>query len=159
MIYSLIVQLSQQAVQPPTGLDELYQASMKAAQRPLISSALVLLKEIIKGIPQVYIVLDALDECTDRQELLVAVKAIADGSCENLHILLTSRTEKNIEDSIKQYIGRTEMICLESDLVGMDIQAYIQRRLLQDVKFEKWRKDVQIMKQIEDTLGQRAQGM
>ena len=59
------------------------------------------LRDILDGFPQVYIMIDALDECTDREKTLNWVnKLISDTNCKptNLHIVVTSRPEKDINE-------------------------------------------------------------
>jgi hypothetical protein len=51
------------------------------------------------------------------------------------------------------------MICLQHTLVDTDIRTYIQQRLLNDNKLEKWRKENKIREEIETVLIKGAHGM
>jgi len=50
---------------------------------------------------ETYLVVDTLDECVERQDLLATVEELTGWKDTNLHILTTSRREKDIEESIE----------------------------------------------------------
>ena len=59
------------------------------------------LRDILDRFLNVYIMIDALDECTDREKTLNwAYKLISDTNCKaaNLHIVVTSRPERDIHE-------------------------------------------------------------
>ena len=59
------------------------------------------LRDILDRFSQAYIVIDALDECVDREKTLNwANKLISDTNCKaaNLHIVVTSRPERDIHE-------------------------------------------------------------
>jgi hypothetical protein len=51
---------------------------------------------MIQAFDETFIILDALDECKGRQELLENIDEIGKWKTEKLHILCTSRREKDI---------------------------------------------------------------
>ena len=60
-----------------------------------------ILRDILDRFSNAYIMIDALDECTDREKTLKwANKLISDTNCKaaNLHIVVTSRPERDIHD-------------------------------------------------------------
>jgi transcriptional regulator of met regulon len=116
------------------------------------------LRSLIQEFPQVYVTLDALDECEDREELIRVLKAIAGWNLQNLHLLVTSRKERDIEIGLETFIKRPDMICLQTDLVDLDIRAYVQQRLTDDGDLRKWQKDG-IRQEIEDALMKGSRGM
>jgi hypothetical protein len=81
---------------------------------------------------ETYIILDALDECRERQELLDDIETFAEWRTERLHILATSRREKEIEERIEPLIHDQGRICIQSALVNDDIRAYTHERLQTD---------------------------
>jgi len=117
------------------------------------------LKSIIQELPQVYILLDALDESAQRVELMEMLKAIAGWQLQNLHLLVTSRKERDIKSSLDSIVGSGNQICLESALVDKDIQRYIQQRLSTDESLYKWKKDNIVRQEIEAKLKEGAHGM
>jgi hypothetical protein len=76
-----------------------------------------------------------------------------------LHLLVTSRKERDIENSLESFVGRQNTICLQNELVDKDIQRYVRQRLSNDERLKKWQKDPAIGKEIETALMKGAQGM
>jgi hypothetical protein len=69
-------------------------------QQPSVNQLQNTLRDILDGFLQAYIVIDALDECTDRELTLVWVNKLisdTDRAVETLHIMVTSRPERDIE--------------------------------------------------------------
>ena len=70
-------------------------------QQPSDEQLQNVLRDILDNFSRVYIVIDALDECTDRKKTLNWVnKLISDTNrkASNLHIMVTSRPEIDIHD-------------------------------------------------------------
>jgi type III secretory pathway component EscV len=107
----------------------------------------------------VYIVLDALDECTQRQELVDVLETMAGWQLGNVHLLMTSRKERDIESSLESYVKEEDTICLQRDVVDKDIQRYVQQRLSDDKTLTKWNKDTAVRQEIEAALMHGARGM
>ncbi len=63
-------------------------------------------------------ILDALDECKERQELLTDIDEIAGWKNRKLHMLATSRRENDIEESLEPLVNDQEKICIQSALVN-----------------------------------------
>jgi hypothetical protein len=161
MVSSLICQLSQQSVKSPPALEAVFASYGKGGggEPPPLHAALEVLREMILVFPQTYFVLDALDECADRKTLIATLRSIAAWKIETLHLLVTSRKEKDIADSLERFVDYNSIICLQSKLVDPDIQTYVRQRLSDDPKLEKWRKDDKIHEEIETTLSKGAHGM
>ncbi|KAJ6547770.1 hypothetical protein DFH09DRAFT_1170518 [Mycena vulgaris] len=92
---SLVTQLSAQEPSPDQKLNALWVSYARGQHLPsdseLIAKALIpILGEFADP---VYIVLDALDECSERDQLLNAIGKIVDADLPNVHLLLTSRPE------------------------------------------------------------------
>jgi hypothetical protein len=107
----------------------------------------------------VYVVLDALDECAQRLELMDMLEAVAGWQLNNLHLLMTSRKERDIERSLEEYIREEDAMCLQRDVVDKDIQRYVQQRLRDDKGLAKWNKDASVREEIEEALMHGACGM
>ena len=70
-------------------------------QQPSDEQLQNVLRDILDGFSQAYIMIDALDECTDREKTLNWVnKLISDTNrkAANLHIVVTSRPERDINE-------------------------------------------------------------
>lgn len=158
MLRSLICQLSQQCVQIPVGLDT-FLSSYENGRQPPQHALLELMQQIIRGLPQSYIILDALDECKDCAELMNVLEAIAGWQLENLHTLMTSRRERDIESFLECFIEKQNIIGLQSQVVDKDIQSYVRHRLSNDKSLSKWKKDSTVVQEIETALMNGAHGM
>jgi hypothetical protein len=160
MVSSLISQLSEQSIKPPTALEALFASYGKGGEtHPPLHATLEVLREMILAFPQTYFVLDALDECANRKSLLATLGSIVAWKIETLHLLMTSRKEKDIADSLERFVDYNATICLQSELVDPDIQTYVHRRLSDDQALKKWRKDDIIRKEIENTISKGSHGM
>lgn len=82
-----------------------------------------------------YVILDALDECTDREELLPFIREVTASKLQDLHIMATSRWEKDIEDELSPVADHN--INIQSAIVDEDIPDYIRDRLATDTKLKK----------------------
>lgn len=115
----------------------------------------MLLQQMVKTFNRTYILLDALDECTDRKALLEFIKAVMDWNIDSLHLLATSRKENDITKSLEPSV--TCQLCVQSALVDADIRMYVLEKLSNDPVLKRWPFDVQ--KEIEDALTKGANGM
>ncbi|KAI9820909.1 MAG: hypothetical protein M1826_000823 [Phylliscum demangeonii] len=75
-----------------------------------------------EGFSQTYIIVDALDECSDWDELLDVMQEIVEWKMSSLHLLVTSRKEKKIEDRF--HALQPVLIPLQSRQVDGDIRLY-----------------------------------
>ncbi|KAI9778079.1 MAG: hypothetical protein M1839_008383 [Geoglossum umbratile] len=104
---------------------------------PSVSSLLAALSAVLVGFQRVHLVLDALDESTNRENLMeVLLKISTDTSFSKLRILVTSRKELDIERS---FSGISTVVSLSHNRwVNDDIRVYIQNRLCHDEKLSRW---------------------
>ena len=159
MLRSLICQLLQQSVKVPEALDVLFSSCDDGQRQPSVHLLLEITQKIIQEFPQVYIVLDALDECTQCAQLMGIIETIARWQLQNLHLLVTSRRERDIESSLEGFISKENRISLESRLVDEDIRRFVRQRLSDDKSLRKWEKDATIRQEIETILMEGAHGM
>ena len=159
MIRSLIVQLFAQYVNIPPVLESLYSSCTNGERQPAYDSLLSTLHVMMRDFSHTYLVLDALDECSKRKELLLCIEELAGWRDLNLHILITSRREKDIEDSMELFVDDQRRICIQSALVDSDIRTYIHSRLQVDRDLRRWRNAPKVQQEIKDTLMGKADGM
>jgi hypothetical protein len=159
MVRSLLCQLSQQSIKIPATLDALFSSCDSGQRQPSIHALMNALQSMIQDLPQTYIVLDALDECAQRAELMEMFETMVGWKVPNLHLLATSRRERDIESSLEGFVDGENRICLQSAVVDKDIQRYVRQRLSDDKRLRKWEKDASVMGQIEAALMSGAKGM
>ena len=159
MVKSLITQLSQQCTRIPTTLETLFSSCENGQRQPSLDALLQALQQTIQEFPRSYIILDALDESTDRAELMEILETMAGWKLEKLHIMVTSRKERDLESSLECLVEEHNTICLQSKVVDEDIRTYVRYRLCDDKKLRKWYNNVEMRQEIETALMEGAHGM
>ena len=159
MVRSLIVQLSSQNPSAPQSLLSLYSSCMSGGRQPAYDSLVATLRDMLGGFNRTNIILDALDECEKRPMLLSLIDNLVKWQDLSLHILATSRKERDIEESIQPLTNLDTRICIQSSVVNPDIQAYIQARLQTDPTLKRWRGRPEVQREVEEKLMEKADGM
>jgi hypothetical protein len=124
---------------------------------PPTESLLEVLRELIDKFPAIFIVLDALDECGDRTELMRTLKQICTWGIRGLHTLSTSRREGDITPTLERLLDTCNIVNIQSEEVDPDIQLYVHRRLVEEPSLQKWNGEERIL--IEKSLTDGARGM
>jgi hypothetical protein len=159
MLRSLLCQLLQRSSTIAKGVDALFSSCDNGQRQPSLHALLQVTRQVMHQFTHVYIVLDALDECTQRSELMGVLATVAEWQLNNMHLLMTSRKERDIESSLKSFVKEENTICLQRDVVDKDIQRYVQQRLSNDKTLTKWNKDAAVRQEIEAALMHGARGM
>ena len=136
---------------------DLYDQCSSSCQQPSTESLQNTLLLILDGFHHTYIVVDALDECTERSNLLKWINEIARWKGGKLHLLATSRQERDIEKGFESLAPI--LISLEGTSVDLDIEAYLDQMLRDDQNQMEWSWDEEICAQVKTSLSQGAQGM
>lgn len=157
MIRSLICQLSKHS--DNSMLQDLYSSCLDGGRQPTWEVLLITLHQMMTSLENIYIILDALDECDDRHELLMNLEQIVSWEDVNLHVLVTSRREIDIDEALTPLSNSRNRISIQSTLVNDDIRIYVQDRLQVDRKLKRWQKDLNMQREIENTLMSKVDGM
>ncbi|KAI1664089.1 Heterokaryon incompatibility protein [Pyrenophora tritici-repentis] len=112
MLRSLLCQSLQRSVVIPKGVDALFLSCENGLRKPSLHALLDVIRQVVQEFAHVYIILDALDECSQRLELMDILKTVAGWQLNSLHLLMTSRKERDIERSLEGYIKEESAICL-----------------------------------------------
>ena len=143
LLRSLIRQLGAKADALPQAISELRNEYKAAGTQPGTKTLALTLDSIIASLEKnVFIVIDALDECPEkakharRQDLLNQIKQLLDRRHENLHILATSKREVDISASLEN--TATAIINIE-DSVEYDVRLLVQRCLKEDERLKIWK--------------------
>jgi hypothetical protein len=137
----------------PTELADLYKNC--GVQQPLDDQLHDTLRDILNGFSRAYIIIDALDECTDREKTLHWVKKLVtdtDRKAQNLHVVVTSRPEPDIRENFG--VLHPDSIDVGEATSNEDIMKYL--KLQMESKFKKYDEDTR--NKIEAGLAQRAEG-
>jgi hypothetical protein len=159
MLRSLLCQLLRCTVVIPNSVNALFSSCENGSRQPSLHELLDVARQVAQGFAHVYVVLDALDECSQRSELMDMLETVAGWQLDNLHLLMTSRKERDIERSLESYVEEKDAVCLQRDIVDKDIQRYVQQRLHDDKGLAKWNKNAAVRQEIEAALMGGACGM
>src|SRR5271170_4186115 len=136
LLRSLLLQVSLHAPGGLNALRQLYEDCQNGQSQPQDDTLQPLLDQVIAGTKQSYIVIDALDECRDHDELLGLIDDLVNKHNDVLHLLTTSRCERDIEELLALVV--TYRINIQNAVVDHDIRLYVQDRLHNDSKLKKW---------------------
>ena len=168
LLRSLLAQLVKQTSRLPKALGQLragkfrntrYGTRMEMQAHAVAQPSLLELSNVLcdsmQEFDHVYVILDALDECVERQKLLSIVRQLLSSKIGKIHILVTSRSDADLQENLTPII--TARILVESSVIEPDIRSYIQDQLRNNPKLMKWPQKVQ--ERIESALMAGAQGM
>ncbi|KAJ7192002.1 hypothetical protein GGX14DRAFT_406692 [Mycena pura] len=154
LLCSLVTQLSIRSNPPDGKLGALWTSHANGQKLltdvELISDALLPLLKDFDQRP-VYIVLDALDECSDRPGLLCLISTVLDAKLLNVHILVTSRPE--VQAGRPELVKLAVSVSLE-DCVDGDIEFYLTEVLFKETGWIHDKRD-----QIKGGLLEHSNGM
>ncbi|KZP12272.1 hypothetical protein FIBSPDRAFT_836445 [Athelia psychrophila] len=150
LIRSIIKQLSHRSGGFPAPLVDLYGGGQ---QQPSIESLQLVLEKIIDGFERTFIIIDAVDECTDREKTLAWVEQLTQRKKGNLQVIFSSRPEQDIIDKLRCMVYITR-VTLNGTLADKDIETYIDAMLS---KMIRW--DAQTIARVKDALITDSDGM
>ena len=157
MIRSLICQLSMYCAD--SVLHNLYSSCSNGRRQPSGEVLLDTLHQMMTSLGDIYVILDALDECAERDELLTDVEEVVSWKDTDLHLLITSRRETDIEETLTPLSDRQHRIAIQGASVDADISTYIHKRLQIDRKLKRWQKHPNVQTEIKEMLARKADGM
>ena len=165
LLSSLLIQLSNRSNNFCKILSELYSAHSRGSQQPSEDALTECLKEILKlpGQGEIYIVVDALDECpnlsgypTPREQVLIILQELIDLRLPHVHFCIMSRPEVDIQDAV-QPLADHNVSLHEQAGQNRDISDYIKSVVYSDPKMRRWREEDRQL--VIKTLIEKAGGM
>jgi archaellum biogenesis ATPase FlaH len=127
--------------------------------QPTIDSLKTTLRSVLEEAGQIFLVIDALDECIDenerRAEILNLLMEFSNWALPQVHILVTSRKEEDIEKALMS-LKMLSSICIKTQQKN-DIELYVRSILATDVDLRKWTDEVK--EEIAEALTRNAGGM
>ncbi|KAK4242978.1 vegetative incompatibility protein HET-E-1 [Corynascus novoguineensis] len=144
----------------PEHLDNLYKSCQDGQRQPDGRTLLSCLHTMIKGSKAIFVILDALDECTERRDLLECLKEFfTTPDLSHARLLATSRPEEEFLSFIPSWLGKEHCLQLDKDAVDNDIRSYVEARLEHSPEFVSKRLSKDLFEQIRKQIGNRADGM
>jgi hypothetical protein len=159
MVKSLLSQFLNRCNSVPDTVRSLHASCEDGRRQASQQQLLQALRDTLELLPAPSVVLDALDECRSWKALLDILQEMQGWGKDTLRVLLTSRKEVEIEETLGNIVPLIDRTCLESHFVDKDIGTYVQERLAKDISFKRWQNDPEMREEIERTLGRKANGM
>lgn len=159
LIRSLIAQMYSKHASSREELDRLFSSSENGHLQPTEESLLATFTQMMNTAEKVQIVIDSLDECKTRRDLLLWMESFAGSRHEGLYLLATSRKEDDIESELTRWLDKGDYLSIRRDLVADDIGVYVRRRLRNDRCFQRWHSKPTVLDEIETELIEKADGM
>ncbi len=149
LLPSLLIQLSARSNPYSDILSQLHSArglEWKPSDREMVECLKKML--LLEGQPPIYVIMDALDECpiasvsesSPREEVLGFVDKLVGLDLPNLHICVTSRSERDIQEVLEPLAERPVSLHDESGQ-QRDIEKYVTWFVQSDRRMRKWRKE------------------
>lgn len=156
MLRSLLKQLFDHGKRTSDVLPEIYEnGNHQPSSEQLLSS----LRNISREYRDVFIVLDALDECEELETVFDVLEEMGRWTDSNVHLVFTSRETKDIKEFVDGLEMNKAMIRLSAAVVKQDIRMYIRDRLRTDRNLKRWRSHPKVQEEIEDSLVNKSDGM
>jgi hypothetical protein len=155
ILRTLLLQLSVQLQDGERDLEQL-RALYKSGSPP-VHALLDSLRRFLERFRDTYILLDALDESPrdcKREGVLRAIQVIRSWSIPGVHLLVTSRNELDIRESLNP--SRDQGISLRNSEIDRDIANFVSYQLKNDAKLQRWKSR---HNEIEEKLTTGAQGV
>jgi Cdc6-like AAA superfamily ATPase len=165
VLRSLISQLYHKRKETQKLLDSLFSSCDNGRRQPTCESLCKVFLQMIEEVKEVYIVLDALDECRTRkgplsEGLLAWIWSLSNLKQRNVHLLVTSRPEHDIMSVLRQLAQSDEDIMpIQSDLIEDDIRSYVYTRVRTSDGLKRWKSRPDVLNEIQSVLMEKAQGM
>jgi hypothetical protein len=162
LIRSLIAQLYGKSKNSRKELDQLFTSCDEGVRvRPPNTKELsTTFQHMMSHVEKIQIIIDALDECRTRGELLRWLEELTISGRRNLYLITTSRKEEELESGFKRWLHKENIILIQQDPVDSDIREYIRGTLRADNEFQKrWRLKPYVLEEIESELMKKAGGM
>jgi Cdc6-like AAA superfamily ATPase len=155
MLRSIIVQFCASKREVPRELHHLHQECLDGRRQPRKSSLLEILFSLLTTSSRTFVILDALDECINRADLLDTIEEIVKVSTKYLNVVVTSRKERDIDKRLKTLFVYD--VALEENVIDSDITLHIHECLKNDAELRTW--DLETKNNIEQALLKGAHGM
>lgn len=91
--------------------------------------------------------------------MLSWIRVLLDLDQRNVHLLVTSRPEQDIESVLSDIARKDDIVSIQSDLISDDIRRYIHAEVREGNRLKRWQSHPDILDEIETRLMEKADGM
>ncbi|KAF5699602.1 hypothetical protein FGLOB1_11266, partial [Fusarium globosum] len=156
LLRSLAVQLYHTGNEAAKRLDSLFTSHDDGRRQPDTNALSACVDTMMQTAGKVFILIDALDECTTRGELLHWINSMASS---NAQLIVTGRPEVEFQSAIPCSFDEHNCILLDKQAVNADIHSYVEATLEQKPDFVDKKLSQDILDDIRDKIGDGADGM
>ena len=165
LLSSILIQLCHESDKFSEILSSRLSTHGNGTRQPSEEALFECLKDMLKlrGQGELYIVVDALDECpnvsgfpTPREQVLKILQELVDLRLPHVHLCITSRPELDIRDALEG-LAVHNVSLHEQAGQNQDIFDYIKSVVSSDLKIQRWREEDRQL--VMTTLTKRARGM
>ncbi|KZP12248.1 hypothetical protein FIBSPDRAFT_985791 [Athelia psychrophila] len=128
LVRSIIVQLAHRCDGIPAALEEMYHNCDQGSRQPPIELLEATLHRIVHSFDSVYIVIDSLDECSERKDVVEWIRSMTSTASGKLHMMATSRSEPDIRRGLCSVVG-LEDVSVIGQAIEADIRIFLDARL------------------------------
>lgn len=156
VVSAIIKQLSRKKEVLPNSLKELYRQYSRQDELPSQSKLQAQLVNVSESFNQVYIIIDALDECSDQEPFLSLITALIQNS--SVKICITSRREQNIRNTFAKL--KCPTLDIEAKRVDQDIAVFVDSEInCRSADYTDGTIDLALKKMIKEALVSKSNGM
>lgn len=142
----------------PQHLMDFFHEFDRNMEEPLQERYLSELQKLTADFRNVFVVIDALDECISKREVIMDILFDFARSLPHAKIFITSRKEPDIEARFRR--EQIPVIQIAAEDVNRDIEVFVRGRCRELIQEQKLRvRSVQLEQKITITLISKAQGM
>ncbi|KAM6529613.1 hypothetical protein FALCPG4_007743 [Fusarium falciforme] len=156
LLRSLAFQLYRSGGKAANELDSLFTYHENGQRQPDTSALSACVDTMTQITGKVAVILDALDECTTREELLPWMRGFASG---NAQLIVTGRPEADFQREIPRFFDERNCVLLDKRAVNADIRSYVMATLEQNPDFVGKKLSQDLLGKIRDKVGDGADGM
>lgn len=158
IVPALAKQLCRKKPVLPKVVKELYRQYSRQDQLPSQAKYQALLVEVLESFEQVFIVIDALDECSDQDVVLPLIAALVQSSSVKIKICVTSRRQQFILHSFAKL--KCPTLEIEAKKVDQDIMVFASAEIdRRSEDYEYGIIDPELKAKIKATLVGQSNGM
>jgi NACHT domain len=151
MLYSFLSQLSINHI--PSDVRKLYEVCGDGAREATVTQLTTTLLSITRELKSVYIIVDALDESSDRGTLPAVIRDLCQS--DQINMLITSRHEQDLKSALTELMDY--IIPIQNECVDVDIRQHVERCLRTDRTLCLWNDTLKAT--MTATLVSKAHGM
>jgi hypothetical protein len=156
LLRSLAIQLYHTRNEAAKRLDSFFASHNDGRRQPDTNALSACVDTMIQTAGKVFIIIDALDECTATEELLQWLKHLASRKAQ---LIVTGRPEVEFQSAIPRSFGKRNCVQLDKNIINGDIRSYVEATLEQKPDFAGKKLSQNILDEIRDKIGDGADGM